>query len=223
MRILLVEDEADMARAVAETVRASGFVVDIAGTLDEAETSIALARYGLVILDRRLPDGEGMRLIPRLRSTQPGVPVILVSALDRVADRVRGLDEGADDYLGKPFDRDELMARIRAALRRPGPEPTPPMRCGRVSFDPSTRDVMIDDRPLVLKRRELALLEALIRRAGRVVQRESLLEELYGFDDEIQSNTLDAHVSRLRARLSELNAGVAIHPVRGVGYCLDQA
>lgn len=223
MRVLLVEDEPEMAKLVADGVGADGLVVDAVGSIDEAEAAIAVARYALVLLDRRLPDGDGLVLLRRMRSTQPGVPVIVLTALDAVPSKVEGLDAGADDYLTKPFETEELRARIRAALRRPGAEFTPPVACGRLLFDLTARHVTISGQAVVLRRRELALLEALVRRAGRVVQRATLMDEVYGFAEDVTSNTLDSHVSRLRARLTELGAGIVIHPVRGVGYMLDAA
>lgn len=221
MRVLLLEDEPEMAALVAADVGASGFVVDKVGTLDEAQAAISVARYGLVLMDRRLPDGDSLHFVRELRARQPGVAIIMLTALDSVADRVEGLDAGADDYLVKPFESAELRARIRAALRRPGGDLAPPVRCGALSFDPNSRDVTIDGEPVLLKRRELALLACLIRRVGRVVQREQILNEVYGFDEPVQPNTIEAHVSRLRTRLARLGAGVVIHPVRGVGYMLD--
>lgn len=223
MRLLLIEDEPDMAALYAGAVRAGGFVVDVVGSLDEAQMAARLARYDLLLLDRRLPDGEGLGALPRLCASQPGVPVIVLTALDAVPDRVRGLDAGADDYISKPVDFDELRARIRAALRRPGGSAPPPVTCGALRFDLTSREVWVHAQPLVLRRRELGLLECLIRRAGRVVARETLLAEVYGFDDDINSNTLDAHVSRLRGHLTDARAEVTIHTVRGVGYLLDRA
>ena len=222
MRILLIEDETDMAALIGTSLRESGFALDVVGTLRAAAAAVDTVRYSLVILDRRLPDGDGLSFVPRVRSKLPGTPLLVVSALDAVGERVTGLDAGVDDYLPKPFDAAELRARVRAALRRGGGTHQPPVRCGRLSVDLDRREVSVDGRPLVLKRRELAVLVALCGRAGRVVQRARLLEELSGFDDEVQSNTLDAHVSRLRTRLVEAGAGVLIHPVRGVGYLLDE-
>lgn len=221
MRILLVEDEPEMSRLIARSVGAMGIAVDCVASIAEAVAASAIGSHAVVLLDRRLPDGDGLSLLRVLKSTRPGVPIIVLTALDDVRDRVLGLDAGADDYLAKPFDAEELRARIRAALRRPGGEQPPAIRCGDLCFDPTSREVTLEGRILALGRRELAMLEALIRRAGRVVQRHTLLEEVYGFDDEIQSNALDAHISRLRARFGQ--ARIAIHPVRGVGYMLDKA
>lgn len=219
-RILLVEDEPDMARLVSGSLAKSGFLVDHAASHSEAELALAAARYGLVLLDRRLRGAEGLSLLPAVRRLQPGTPVIVLTALDRLDDKVRGLDAGADDYLTKPFFAEELLARIRAALRRPGAEPALPLVCGRVRFDPDRREVMIGDHPVALNRRELLVLEALIRRTGRVVQRGALLDAVYGMEDDVLPKSLDGHVSRLRRRLAELESGAEIHPVRNVGYML---
>lgn len=219
-RILLIEDEPEMARLVAGNLTRAGLLVDVAGSMTLARDSLVSARFDLVLLDRGLPDGEGLSLMPDIRASQPGAPVILLTAQDRLDDKVRGLDAGADDYLTKPFFTDELMARIRAALRRPGGETAAPMICGSLTFDPQSREASIDGRPLTLGRRELLVLEALVRRVGRVVQRDALLEAVYSLDDEVQPKALDAHVSRLRRRLAEGGAEVMIHPVRNVGYML---
>lgn len=220
MRVLLIEDEPAMAELVASSVGRNGFAVDRATSLIEARAAIASGSYVLVLLDRRLGDEDGLSLLPNIRARQPGAAVIALTALDAVHDRVAGLDAGADDYLTKPFAAAELLARMRAALRRSGGG-TPPVLCGSLRFDMALREATVAGSPLILNRRELALLDALIRRVGRVVQRDTLIEEVYGPVDNIQSNALDAQVSRLRGRVA--SAGVAIHPVRGVGYMLSAA
>jgi DNA-binding response OmpR family regulator len=222
MRILLIEDDRPLAHLLSLQLVSAGYVVDRVGLLSEADAAVLIHDYALILLDRRLPDGDGLTAVKALRQARPGVPIIMLTALDTVRDKVSGLDAGADDYLTKPVDGDELLARIRAALRRPGGETSPPIQCGRVIFEPGSRQVSIAGAPVAMKRRELALFECLILRARRVVQRETLMNRIYGFDDDVQSNALDAHVSRLRTRLSELNAAVTIHPIRGVGYLLDE-
>jgi len=219
----LVEDHPEMAKLVVSCLTAQGYVVDRARDIAEASAAAAGARYDLLLLDRRLPDGDGVAFLRDLRRDGVSTPVILITALDGVPDRVEGLDAGADDYLTKPFHADELLARMRAASRRPGGGAQPPLICGQLRFDPTSREVTVGGRALLLTRRELALLDALMRRMGRVVQRGVLFEELYGFDDDVSPTTIEAHVSRLRSRLAAAEAGVAIHPVRGVGYLLDAA
>jgi two-component system, OmpR family, response regulator len=223
MRILLVEDELEMARVIAAKLGKSGFIADHMRSIAEARAALATHRYSIGLLDRRLPDGDGVSLLPEIRKLHPGLRILLLTACDAVDDRIVGLDAGADDYLTKPFDADELMARIRACLRRPGGEPLPPVVIGALSFDLQARDVSVDGESIMLHRRELALLETLVRHAGRVVLRAALMEEVYGFDDDIQANALNILVSRLRRRLSNLRAGVDIHSARGVGYMLTRS
>ena len=213
-----------MSRLLVEALRREGLTVDSVASLDEARAALALAQYRLLVLDRRLEDGDGLELLRELgpQATRPAV--LVLSALDATGERVLGLEAGADDYLGKPFDPDELRARIRAALRRGGSHrDAAPITCGRLSYQPSTREMTIDGVPLRLRRREAALLGALMERVRRVVQRSTLINAVYSFDEEPSSNTLDAHVSRLRRRLEACDARVVIHPVRGVGYVLDSA
>lgn len=222
MRVLLVEDEPDMARLITSLVSGAGFVIDEVNCITDALEATRQYPYGLLLLDRRLPDGDGLSLLPLLRSARPGIRVIMLTALDDLADRVLGLEAGADDYLTKPFQGEELIARIRACLRRPGGDALPPAVIGVLSFDFSTYEVAVGGRPVTLNRRELMLLQALMRRASRVTTREALLQEVYSLHEEIQANTLDTLVSRLRRRLTELGAGVAIHTVRGIGYMLAE-
>jgi two-component system OmpR family response regulator len=221
VRILIVEDEPEIAGLLRDHLVRQGFVADAVESLGDAEEAIACAPFDLILLDRRLPDGDGLALLPVCRKAQPACPVIVLTALDRIDQRISGLDSGADDYVAKPFDIDELMARIRAVLRRKSAGASPVICFGAISFDPVTRAVAIRQQPMILPRRELALLESLISRAGRVVPRDVLINEMFSFEDEIQSNTLDAHVSRLRAKLVANDAGVAVHPIRGIGYLLD--
>ncbi|QGM44778.1 response regulator transcription factor [Methylocystis heyeri] len=223
MRVLLVEDEPEMARALGARLGRSGFIADCVGALEEARAALQCHRYGLALVDRRLPDGDGLALLPELKRLQPGIRILVLTACETVSDRICGLDAGADDYLPKPFDPDELMARIRACLRRPGAQPTPPVVLAKLSFDLSTQQVSVAEKPLVLHRRELALLEALMRNAGRIVLRNQLQDEVYGFDDDVQGNALNILVSRLRKRLHDLGAGVEIHAARGIGYMIARA
>jgi two-component system, OmpR family, response regulator len=222
-RILLVEDEPEMARLIAAKLGKSGFIADHMRTLSEAHGALEAHSYACVILDRRLPDGDGVTLLADIRKLQPGLRVLVVTACDAVNDRIDGLDAGADDYLTKPFDADELMARVRACLRRPGGERLPPVVIGALSFDLDAREARIHGESIVLHRRELALLETLVRNAGRVVLRTSLMDEIYGFDDDIQGNALNILVSRLRRRLFDHCAGVEIHSARGIGYLLKKS
>ncbi|KAF2990521.1 response regulator transcription factor [Methylocystis sp. MJC1] len=223
MRVLLIEDEPDMARALGARLGRSGFIADYVGALEEARAALQCHRYGLALLDRRLPDGDGLELLPELKRLQPGIRILVLTACETVSERICGLDAGADDYLAKPFDLDELMARIRACLRRPGGEAAPPVLLGALSFDLASQQVSINGKPLVLHRRELALLEMLMRNAGRLVLRNQLQDEVYGFDDDVQDNALNILVSRLRKRLQDLGAGVEIHAARGIGYMIARA
>jgi len=222
MRILLVEDEPEMATALASALKRYDMVVDHAPTLAEAAEAIAADVHGAVLLDRQLPDGDGLALIPKLRARSEGVPIIVLTARGELTDRIAGLDSGADDYLAKPFAVEELLARLRAVLRRPAGMHPDIVKAGRLAFDFGHREASVDGRPLELPRRELLVLETLMRRLGRTVLRSALEEAVYSFDDAVQSNALDTHVSRLRRKLADVNAAVEIHGIRGVGYLLKQ-
>jgi len=223
MRLLLVEDEKEMAAMIAAALARQDMVVDHVGSLSLAREAILGSSYDAVLLDRQLPDGDGLDLIPLIRSRGVGVPVIVLSALGSTSDKIAGLDTGADDYLPKPFSVDELLARLRAVRRRPAEVARETITLGRLSFDVGERYASVDGAVLDLPRRELLVLEALMRRAGRSVTRAAIEEAVFGFDDEIASNALDAYVSRLRKRLADSNAGVEIHGIRGIGYLMKAA
>lgn len=222
MKILLIEDETRLAETVAASLGKKGIVVDHTALLGDA---IELARqqtYDAIVLDRRLPDGDGITFIPWLRSAGVGTPVIVLTARNEPQERVAGLDLGADDYLGKPFLMDELFARLRAVLRRPSALAEPSIVAGRMTVDPIRMDVMVGELQLDLPRRELMVLVTLAKRKGKTVLRSALEAEIYNYEETIQSNALDAHVSRLRKRLADADADVSIHNIRGVGYLLKE-
>ena len=221
MRVLLVEDEPEMAAALATALRDHDMVVDLVADLGLAEEALRIATYSAVLLDRQLPDGDGLKLIPKLRASGLQTPIIVLTARGEIADRVAGLDGGADDYLSKPFAIAELLARLRAVLRRPGDLPDETLKLGRLAYDGAHRQASVAGVALNLPRRELLVLEALLRRAGRTVARSMLDDAVYGFDDEIQSNALDTHLSRLRRKLADADAGIEIHAIRGIGYLIN--
>lgn len=223
MRILLIEDELQLADTLRLALERERFIVDHADRLATARVAVMLAPFDLVLLDRTLPDGDGLSLVPTLRAGNPGLPVIVLSARGEISDRIFGLDEGADDYLIKPFSLDEMLARIRAIMRRPADLAGEDIRAGALVFDLSNEEVAVGGVRMELPRRELRVLAALMKRRGRTVLRESLEQAVFGFDDEVQSNTLDSHISRLRRKLSEAGAGIEIHAIRGVGYLLRES
>ena len=222
MRVLLVEDHPPLAEAVCDALRRAGFAVDHAGTAADAREMAALADYGLILLDLGLPDGDGTTLLPVLRGGGR-VPVIVLTARDQLADRIAGLDGGADDYVVKPVEMPELVARCRAILRRPGDRSGRTITVGPLALDTLARSVSLHDAPLILGRRETGVLEQLMRAAGRVVSRQMLEESIYGFDDEVGPNALEAAVSRLRRALEAADCPVPVVTIRGVGWMLPRA
>lgn len=221
MRILLLEDNLRLAELVARGLRAGGFAVNSVATVADAEAALASVQYQALILDLGLPDGDGLELLKDMRRRKDGLPVLVLTARDGVEDRVRGLNAGADDYLLKPFAMEELVARLRALLRRPGSSLGVELACGAISLDTVTREVRVRGETLSVPRRETDMLEHLLRRAGRVVPKQALEEALYGFEDPASANTVEALISRLRKRLTQVPSGVAIHTLRGVGYMLS--
>ena len=222
MRFLLVEDEAEIATLVQKMLRREGYVVDVAPELSLAKEAMLSVDYPLVIVDRRLPDGEGLSLIDFAKRKNKTSRFLVISALSELGELVNGLDSGADDYIVKPFEPDELLARIRAALRRPVPEVHTLLECGNIHFEEQSRSVSINGKGISFSRRELSVIEILLRSAGRVVTRGSIETAVYGFDDDIQSNTLESHISRVRKVLAQEKAEAKIHAVRGVGYMIKE-
>ncbi len=222
MKILLIEDEIELADTLLGALTKERFVVDHADRIVVAREAARMTSYDLVLLDRTLPDGDGLSLVPILRAGNPSLPVIVLSARDSVLDRITGLDEGADDYLVKPFSLDEMLARIRAIRRRPAAIAGEEISVGSLTYDLVGEEVLVAGERLELPRRELRVLATLVKRRGRTVLRETLEQAVYGFDDEVQSNALDSHVSRLRRKLGDAGAAVEIHAIRGVGYLLRE-
>ena len=219
MRILLVEDDKVLADALARALVQAAHAVDSVSTGEEADHALALASYDLAILDIGLPGLSGLDVLKRLRARKSTMPVLLLTAFDALEDRVRGLDLGADDYLAKPFDLPELEARVRALLRR-GSNSTPDLEHGLLRFDTVGRRVFYDRKPLELSPRELAVLELLLMREGRVVSKEQMVNHLYGWGDEVGDNAIEVYVYRLRKKLEPL--GCEIRTVRGMGYLMER-
>ncbi len=219
MRILMIEDDAALARSIAALLRVGGHAVDHVASGEEALEVVADEPYALVILDVGLPGIDGFTVLERLRRRGERVPVLMLTARDALDDRVRGLDLGADDYLRKPFEPEELEARVRALGRRRGGDPVPELAVGALTLNRSTGVAEVAGRTLDLRRREWAVLEALATRAGQVVPRELILSEVFGYDEPVGPNALEVNVTRLRTKLSP--DGPQIRTVRGLGYLLD--
>lgn len=219
MRVLLIEDEPFLGQAVQEQVAADGHAVDWVTRLDEADAALRAVDYGLVLLDLHLPDGRGLDLLKTLRRAGDQRPVIILTARDQISDRIEGLNAGADDYLVKPFDLNELSARVMAVARRYAGNPNPLMALGDVKIDKAARRIWRDGKVVDLTKREWAILDLLTQRATAVVSKDQIEEALYDFGSEIESNTVEVHISRLRKKLGR----DAIHTLRGVGYRMGSA
>lgn len=221
MRLLIVEDNARLAGLLAEALARHGFAADVAPTLADADEALAAAEFDAIVLDLGLPDGDGLTWLTRRRGS-PLPPVLALTARGALEERIAGLDAGVDDYLTKPFAAEEVAARLRALLRRPGRRAAPVLEAGPIRFDTAARRAAIDGTALDLSRREADLLELLIRRAGAVVSKDAIEAALYAFDDDVTPNAVEATVSRLRRKLDDAGAPALLHTVRGVGYLLEQ-
>ena len=216
MRILLVEDDPLIGDAVQEHIEADGHSVERAARLDVAATFLRTVSFDLVLLDLMLPDGRGLPFLRTQRGAGLKTPVIILTALDHISERIEGLNAGADDYLVKPFDLDELRARLAAVARRYQGNPNPLLQIGDFDIDRAQRLVLRQGKPVTLTSREWVLLEALSARPGQLLSKSQLESHLYAFDDEFESNTIEANISRLRKKLGR----DAIETVRGMGYRL---
>jgi two-component system response regulator QseB len=215
---LLVEDDPMIGDSVRQGLRQDGFAVDWVRDGKAAELAVMNEVYDVMLLDLGLPRKEGLDVLKELRAKGNALPVMILTARDAVADRVKGLDAGADDYLVKPFDLDELSARIRALLRRQSGRVEPLIHVGKLTMNPATREVTMNGEPVALSGREYALLAALVDRPGAVLSREQLEEKIYGWDREVGSNAVEVHIHSLRRKLGQ----DFIKNVRGVGYMVPR-
>lgn len=216
MRILVVEDDPVLMDGLKVGLGLSGATVDEVSTCADARAALAATRFDAVVLDLMLPDGSGLDVLKGLRAREDATPVLLLTALDDTADRVKGLDAGADDYLGKPFDLDELAARVRAIARRGQGRAGPTLKAGTLVLDPASLSASVDGQAVTLSRREFAVLSALMERPGVIRSKSEIEERLYGWQEEVESNTVEVHIHNLRAKVGR---GV-IETVRGLGYRL---
>jgi two-component system OmpR family response regulator len=221
MRILVAEDDAILAEGVTCTLRQSGYAVDWVKNGAEADSALEAEDFDLLILDLGLPKKSGLDVLKRLRARQSRVPVLILTALDGVNDRVRGLDAGADDYLAKPFDLSELEARVRALVRRGMAGGPTLLRHGALSYDQVGRVAQLNGETLELSAREVSLLEIFLQRAGRLVSKDQLVSHLCEWGEEVSPNAIEVYVHRLRKKLEP--GGVRIVTVRGLGYSLEKS
>lgn len=219
MRILLVEDDEILSDGIAKALRQAGYAIDHVSTGTDADNALETITFDLVILDLGLPQMDGLEVLRNLRARQQYMPVLILTARDRLEDRVTGLDFGADDYMTKPFDLPELEARVRALLRRGRTSQGVEVVYGPLRFDTVGRRVTVADQPVELSARELAVLEVLLQRGGSVVSKEQLIEHMYGWDEEVSHNAMEVNVHRLRKKLEP--SGVNIRTIRGLGYLLE--
>jgi len=220
MRLLLVEDNENLSSLLAQGLASAGFETDCVGAAEEAEAALATTRFAIIILDLGLPDGDGLSILRNLRAREDATPVLVLTARSAIPDRVRALQSGADDYVIKPFALEEVIARLQALLRRPGHLLGLSLELANLALDTEARQVCVDNTVLNIPQREVALLEMLMRRSGRVVSKKNIESQLYGLYNDVGSNAVEVYMHRLRKQLSEAKAQVQIHTIRGVGYLI---
>ncbi|WP_108482752.1 response regulator transcription factor [Oceaniglobus ichthyenteri] len=218
MRILIVEDDAMLADGLSVGLRLSGFTPDLVTTCADADEALANGGFAAVVLDIMLPDGSGLDVLSRMRAGGDRTPVLLLTALDQVRDRIAGLDLGADDYLGKPFDLEEVTARLRSIVRRAEGRAEAGLEWNGLSVDPARMSGRHSDRDIAFSPREFAILRALLERPGAILSKSTLENRLYGWQDGVESNAVEVHIHKLRAKLGP----DFIQTVRGAGYKLSK-
>lgn len=223
MKLLLVEDVPPLAQLTRDALQLEGFSVEVASTVEQARAVLAVSLPDVIVLDLGLPDGDGLDLLHGLRSAKASVPVLVVTARAGLNDRINGLDRGADDYIVKPAAPAEIAARCRALLRRPGGLLGRTLQLGALTFDTTSRSVAVGGRTVTLARREIDVLEVLLRKLGQTVPRRAIEDAVYSLEDPPGPNALEASISRLRRQLGEAGADVEIHTIRGIGYLIALA
>ncbi|SIT83240.1 response regulator [Pontibaca methylaminivorans] len=216
MRVLIVEDDETLGDGLSVGLRLKGFTPELVTTCEDARAALEAGDFGAMVLDVMLPDGSGCDLLARLRGEGTALPVLMLSALDEVNDRITGLDAGADDYLGKPFDLDEVAARLRALSRRASGRASAEPQWNGLTLDPARMEGTMNGRVLAFSRREFTILSALMDRPGAILDRAALEDRLYGWQEGVESNAVEVHIHNLRAKLGSR----FIETVRGVGYRL---
>ena len=214
MRILLLEDNADLADAITSRLKSKDFVVDITSNIQAAESALAVGSFDLALFDLSLPDGNSLALLQKLRRQGKTIPVIIITARDQISDRITGLEAGADDYLVKPFDLDEMIARIHNIMRRYEGNPNPVIKFGNIQIDQSGHRVFVSNVEVELTAKEWAVVQKLSSQPAHIFSKEQMEATLYNFDSEVGSNTLEVYVSRIRKKLGKDH----IETVRGLGY-----
>ncbi len=221
MKILIIEDDKDLLRNTKSQLEKAGFGVDVAETKEEAECQLEVNQYDALVLDINLPDGSGFEICKKIRSQQDSTPIIVMTARDALSDKLKGLDLGADDYVLKPVDSQELVARVKALIRRSSKTPLPILKVGDLEIDPQTQRVKRAGQDISLPAKEFSVLEFLARHSDEVVTRTMLMEHVWGSDFETFSNVIDVYIRNLRRKVDSEGQKKLLHTIRGGGYSLS--